>query len=252
MVVRLQVSTRGVMAAAAVLLAAVAGQAQEAPGAVGRISYGEAPAVGAAICTGVLVAPDLVLTAGHCVRGAQDAPATVRFAAGFADGRSLALRRGAEVILSGGGGGKERVAEDGAGEESVAAGLVHDVALLRLDAPVAADLVLALPLAAPAPPRGPADLQAPDRFSLIAYRRDAPGLPQRRDDCTLLATEPGLLALSCPVVSGNSGAPLLAWDGTRWRVAAVMVAASSGSAVQSFATLIPPDLRARIARAVQP
>lgn len=227
----------GVVAATAVLLAAVSGQAQPAPEAVGRISYGAAPRQGAAICTGALVAPDLVLTAGHCVRGAQDKPATVYFAAGFADGRSLALRRGVEVILS----------EGDAASAGTAAGLAQDVALLRLEAPIAADLVMALPLADAVEPQSPAGLPEAGRFSLIAYRRDAPDLPQRRDDCALLATEPGVLALSCPAVSGNSGAPLLVWDGTRWRVAAVMVAASSGSAVQSFATLIPPDLRARIA-----
>ena len=42
--------------------------AEEAPSAVGRISYGDSPTPEAAICSGVLVAPDLVLTAGHCVR----------------------------------------------------------------------------------------------------------------------------------------------------------------------------------------
>ena len=41
----------------------------------------------------------------------------------------------------------------------------------------------------------------------------APGLP-----------EPGLLGLSCPVVSGNSGAPLLQAHGTGWQIAAIMVA----------------------------
>lgn len=216
-----------------ILLMLVAEQspAQEAPLAIGRISYGDAPAAGAAICTGALVAPDLVLTAGHCLQDAGSAPATVLFAADFAEGRSPAVRRGAEVILSAAAVTKDRA---------------NDVALLRLEAPIAADVVAALPIADPALARWT------DDFTLIAYRRDAPDLAMRQDDCRLLATPPGVLALSCPVVSGNSGAPVLAWDGTDWRIVAVMVAALSGSAVQSLAALVPPDLLARITPPVQP
>lgn len=172
------------------ILMAGQGGAQEAPLAVGRISYGDALASGGAICTGVLVAPDLVLTAGHCLASAKGTPGTVRFAAGFDEGRSIALRQGAEVILS-----KAEVSKTRA----------NDVALLRLDTPIAADLVTPLPLADPALAR------LLPQFSVIAYRRDAPDRAERQDDCVLRATLPDVLALSCPVVSGNSGAPALAW-----------------------------------------
>lgn len=213
----------------AVILAGQGG-AQDAPLAVGQISYGETLVPGAAICTGALVMPDLVLTASHCLRGSQAAPASVRFAMGFAD-RNPTVRQGAEVILSG-----AEVSKDHA----------NDVALLRLQTPIAADVVAALPVADPALGRWA------DGFTLIAYRRDAPDLSHRRDDCALLTTLPGILALSCPVISGNSGAPVLAWDGTDWQIVAVIVASSSGSAVQSLAATIPPDLLARITQSVQP
>lgn len=213
-----------------VLMAWQAG-AQEVPGAIGRISYGDAPAPGAAICTGVLVAPDLVLTAGHCLASVKDTPGTVRFAAGFDEGRSIALRHGAEVILS-----KAEVSKTRA----------NDVALLRLDSPIAADLVAPLPLADPA-----LALLLP-QFSVIAYRRDAPDRAERQDDCVLRATSPGVLALSCAVVSGNSGAPALVWDGTGWQIVAVMVAAISVGAVHALAALVPPDLLAQIKVSAQP
>lgn len=213
------------------LLAAGQGCAQDAPLAVGRISYGDTLVPGAAICTGVLVAPDLVLTAGHCVKAALATPATIQFAADFSGGRSPAVRRGAEVILP-----QAEVSDDRA----------NDVALLRLEVPIAGDVVAALPIA------DPALAQWLDGFSLIAYRRDVPDQPQRRDDCGLVTTLPGILALSCPVVSGNSGAPILAWDGTDWQIIAVMVASSLGSPVQSLAATIPPDLLAWITPPVQP
>jgi hypothetical protein len=52
------------------------------------------------------------------------------------------------------------------------------------------------------------------------------------------------------VVSGNSGAPLLQWDGAGWQVVAVMVASARGGPVRSWAVLPPAPLRLRIAEAV--
>lgn len=202
--------------------------AHDAPMAIGRISYGNTFTPGSAICTGVLVAPDLVLTARHCVADAQTNPGTVRFAAGFADGHGAAVGQGAEVILS---------------ESPVTKSRANDVALLRLDAPIAGSAATPLPLADPV---------SPLQLSVIAYRRDAPERAERQDDCKLLTVLPGMLALSCPVVSGYSGAPVLAWDGTGWQVLAIVVASASGDPVHSLAAVVPPDLLARINAAVQP
>ena len=147
----------------AALLIVMAGRAvaQDAPAAIGRISYGDTLQPGAAICTGVLVAPDLVLTARHCLEGSQKTPETVHFAAGFAQGQSAALGRGAEVILSGAAVSQERA---------------NDAALLRLTAPMAAGTVAPLSLADPAFPCWP------PQFSVIAYRRDAPARAERQDN----------------------------------------------------------------------
>lgn len=211
----------------AALLICLAGSVvgQEAPPGIGRISYGDRMLSGGAICTGALVAPDLVLTARHCLEGSQGTPGVVRFAAGYAAGRSVVIGRGAEVILS---------------SATVTANRANDVALLRLTSPVAPSRVVPLSLSSP-------DTAAlPAAFNLISYRRDAPEQPERQDDCALLTTAPGILALSCRVVSGNSGAPVLAWDGRDWQIHAVMVASSRSRQVHSLAALVPPDLRARI------
>lgn len=207
------------------LLAGAQGiRAEGIPAAVGRISYGAAPVPGAAICSGALVAPDLVLTASHCLRAAAADPASVRFDAGWDGGRPAEQRRGAEVILL---------------EGTPAAGMVglaEDVALLVLDAPFPSAAVAPLPLMDP----------AGSTFTLIGFRRDAPNQPPHRDICETVASATGLLGFDCAVVSGHSGAPLLARDGTGWRIVAVMVAASRGGPVRSWAVLPPAALRLRI------
>ena len=195
--------------------------AEDIPSAIGRISYGDSPAPGAAICTGVLVAPDLVLTAGHCVRAMADDPTVIRFDAGWGAGRPAGRGRGAEVILNDTG------------------DLAEDVALVVLEEPMAKDVASPLPLAN----------AATGALTLYAFRRDAPNHPSGPSTCTQLAALPGSLGFNCPAVSGNSGAPLLQQVGTGWAVVAVMVAASASGPVRSWAVLPPDGLRQRIAAA---
>jgi hypothetical protein len=81
---------------------------------------------------------------------------------------------------------------------------------------------------------------------LIGFDRSAPGQPQTAALCRPLAKPPGLLALDCPVVSGNSGAPLLERDGNGWQVVAVMVALAQGGPIRSWAVVPPAPLRLQI------
>lgn len=193
-------------------------------GAIGQISYGGA--TGEAICTGILVAPDLVLTAGHCV-AIDSVPmqaSIIQFAAGWRDGASLALRHGKAVIL----------AQPDIGQPPP---LAQDVALLVLDAPIGGEVTAPLPLSP--------QVQSMQNYSVIGYRRDAPEVAMLNNTCPLLATKPGVLRLGCPVVSGNSGAPLLVWQQNSWYVAAVIVA--RGGYTQAYAAIPGDELRAVIA-----
>jgi protease YdgD len=207
-----------------VLICGSAAFAEDIPSAVVRISYGDSPAPGAAICSGVLVGPDLVLTAGHCVRGAVDDPASIRFDAGWSGGKPAGRGRGAEVILSG------------------AEGLAGDIALMVLEVPFPAEVARPIVLAGPAP-----DGVETGALTFHAFRRDAPDQPAAPSACTPLASRPGLLGFDCPAVSGNSGGALLQRGGNGWAVVAIMVAASASGPVRSWAVVVPEDLRQRIA-----
>lgn len=220
---------RGGLPALVLLAAAGAAGAAEVPGAIGRISYGPVVLPGAAVCTGTLVAPDLVLTAGHCL-GAGDAGA-VRFAVGRDATGARALRRGREVLAAQG----PRLPG--------AAGLAGDLALLRLDRPVPAAVAAPLPLAEVVPGEGGLGVA-----TTAGYRRDAPDAAPVPWICPLRLREAGILGLGCPAVSGNSGAPLMQrGEAGDWRVVAVMVAALPEGAegpLRSIAAIPGPGFRA--------
>jgi hypothetical protein len=200
-------------AAALALLLAAPAPAQEMPDAVGRLTHGAAHRPGAALCTATLVAPDLALTAAHCVRGAVAAPQSLLFAAGYRAGRAAGSARVREVILSGGRGGRA------------------DAALVRLERP--------LPGVAPLPVVSP----EADAYIRFGYRRDAPESPEPAVRCTVRARPVPRVVVDCPAVSGNSGAPLLAPAGDSWAVAGLLVSSGGGLSV---AEPVPADLAARL------
>jgi protease YdgD len=213
---------------AAMVLLCAGPAAAEVPDAIGRISHSAALRPGAAICTGTLVAPDLVLTAGHCL-GAGD-PGEMRFALGADVTGARALRRGAAVYR------RQGPPAPGPAPEPVA-GLAMDLALIRLGTAVPADV--ARPLAVGSPGPGPAVMPG--------YRRDAPLAAPVPTDCAVVWQAGAVLGLGCPAVSGQSGAPVLQpGPGGDWQVVAVTVAAVTerhgAGQLRSLAVLPGPAL----------
>lgn len=147
--------------------------------AAGRIEHVESPGT----CSAALIAPELVITAGHCV-STED---RVMFRPGGKIGESAVPV--VHVI--------HHPLYDPA-NDPVLWKFRFDFALLRLESPISGDVAVPFPL-------GPhADLN--EKLFLVSWR-DTPQPRQRQ--CQVIPGYQGLVTLACDVVGGESGAPVL-------------------------------------------
>ncbi|MBQ4824906.1 MULTISPECIES: trypsin-like serine peptidase [unclassified Leisingera] len=186
--------------AAAVLIgfstaAAVAGQAarvQSVPGweAVGRLNIG-----GKAMCTASLIAPDMVLTAAHCMydirSGRAVNPRSIKFEAGLNGRRAKASRQVVKAVVHPG----YRHGRTGQFQTGT------DIAVLRLDSPISANVIRPLVLAA-APERGM-------RVDVMSYSHRNATSPRLQSACQVIAARQSSLITTCRVDFGASGSPVL-------------------------------------------
>jgi len=206
--------------------------AQDAPApdpllAIGWLGFDMTATSGTASCSGVLVAPDLVATAAHCVMNAKTgAPrpvAKITFAAGRMGDTAAALRHGTNVILP-------------APRSLLSGALPYDLALLRLDAPIPAADVTPMSLAPSLPQEG-------DSLLLWGYARETPSTPTDRSDCIVRLVTPDVIGLTCPAVTGFSGGAILDTSTGTARLAAIMVARGQGpNSLGTYAVTMPADL----------
>jgi protease YdgD len=158
--------------------------------AVGRLNLGKR-----AFCTGTLIAPDLVLTAAHCLfdakTGARIEARDIEFLAGWRNGRAAAYRGVKRAVahpeyVYGGGDKLTRVS--------------FDVALLKLDQPIR--LTSIHPFETEAQPgKG-------EEVGVVSYALDRAEAPSLQEVCHVIDREPTMLVLSCNVDFGSSGAPI--------------------------------------------
>lgn len=171
--------------------------------AVGRLDIGRD-----GFCTGVLIAPDQVLTAAHCVhdRSGRPIPAeSLRFRAGLRDGEAIA-DSGITRYAS----GKGYDPNAGMSPQNVRA----DVALLELAQPIQSALAAPFRLH-DAPEKG-------QRVSVVSYGQDRDRAPSWQRECGMLWRAEGLMAFDCNVIFGSSGAPVFASDGGRARIVSLI------------------------------
>jgi len=183
--------------------------------AVGRVNI--ATSYATSMCTGTLIAEDMVLTAAHCVvnprSGIAYQPGAVHFVAGWRRGQKVGHSLAAAITIH-----PDYRIDGQMGAEQIGA----DLALIRLADPIPR---------AKAPFFGMAPAPRPGTpLTLISYRQDRPHALTRQKGCKIIGIRDAVMALDCDVTFGASGSPLFVSVGDEVRLVAVVSAMESDQA----------------------
>ena len=170
--------------------------------AVGRLDTGDG------FCSATLIAPDLVLSAAHCLfdrAGQSLAPEAITFHAGLRNGTAVATRGIARLA-----------AHPGfvPGGDFSARNIAHDLALLELDA--------AIPTHQADPFALHGDAVDAGSVSVVSYGQGRADLQSRQRECRLLERQRDVLLFDCDVTFGSSGAPVFSHLNGRGRIVSVV------------------------------
>lgn len=201
--------------------------------AVGRLDM-----QGVGFCTGALIAPDLVLTAAHCMfdkkTGQRVAPDKIEFLAGWRNGRAAAYRQVRQSVVH-----PDYVFSAEISPERVRA----DVALVQLQHPIRNTSVVPF-LTTDQPRKG-------SRIGVVSYAFDRAEAPSLQEVCKVMARQSGMLVTSCDVDKGSSGAPIFSFENGKPEIVSVVSAKAEvrGTRVSLGTELAAPlqTLRAELA-----
>ena len=159
--------------------------------AVGRVDIR-----GGGFCTGALIAPDLVLTAAHCLvdtrSGTPYDPSRLLFRAGYADGNEVAFRRGAQSVVH-----PEYLDRTSSRSDTSNT----DIGLIKLDSPIPTTI---------ASPFAIGEQSIGSQVSVVSYARGRSEALSWQRSCAVVGKyrSQGVAAFTCDVTFGSSGAPV--------------------------------------------
>lgn len=200
--------------------------------AVGRLNIS-----GRSMCTATLVAPNMVLTAAHCLydqnSGRKVLPGSIVFEAGLNNGRAKAERSVAKAVIH----PQYRFNSTGSAQ------IGFDIAVLRLSKPISSGQIQPFQVAG-IPRKG-------DAVGVMSYTYRKANSPSLEQPCHVLAKQVETLVMSCKAEFGASGAPVFSVHGGRvpQLVSVISAKAAMGNRPVSIGTAFGQTLQSMMRRA---